>query len=113
MPIYLDVTDAAAETFAKIVAQRSGVRARYAVTVTTHGGATASVRWNHSERNVTLNLPSLPSDAVLTRAEADRITGFVVHEACHVLHSDWHAWQTAVKAGPLVQHWANCQEDLR
>jgi hypothetical protein len=116
MPIYLDVTNAAAETLAKIVAQRGGATmkgARYRVTVGTGGGSTASVGWDHADRTVTLNLPSLPSDAILTRVEADRIAGFIVHEACHVLHTDWAAWTTAVKAGPTVRHWANCLEDLR
>jgi hypothetical protein len=85
MPRYLEVTTAAQETTTKMLSQRG--HTGYAVKITTAGGRTASVMWDHAARAVTLNLPSLPSDTMLSRVEADRITGFVAHEVCHVLHT--------------------------
>jgi hypothetical protein len=38
---------------------------------------------------------------------------FIVHECCHVLHSNRGAWDRACTAGERVRHWTNCLEDVR
>ena len=111
MPRYLEVVNAAGETATKILALREGASQGRSVRVTTHGGRTASVDW--SPYSVTLNMPSLPPDAVLTRAEADRLVAFIGHECCHVLHSDRGVWNRAVAAGSRVRDWTNALEDVR
>jgi hypothetical protein len=112
MPRYIDVVHATQETATKILALREGKTAREVV-VTTNGGATASVSWSDRAPLVTLNMPGLPPDAVLTRGEADRLVAFIVHECCHVLHTNKHAWERACQAGDRVRHWTNCLEDIR
>ena len=110
--LYLDVTRAAHETVAKILARRSGVRGgAYRLTMTAKGGSTASVEV--SGNDVVLNMPTMPADALLARHEADRLVGFVAHECLHVLHTDWNAWRAAVRHGPRVRLWANALEDVR
>src|SRR4029077_1201814 len=71
------------------------------------------VNWSDKAKLVTLNMPGLPPDAVLTRGEADRLVAFIIHECCHVLHSNKHAWERACQAGERVRHWTNCLEDIR
>jgi hypothetical protein len=112
MPSYLTVTEAAEDTLRKIMAQRTN-RSGIHVIVTTQGGGTASVKYDAPSRRATLNLPSLPASAQVSRAHADRITGYVIHEACHVLHTDWAAWTRAVKAGARIRYWTNGLEDMR
>jgi hypothetical protein len=112
MPVYLDVTNAAQETATKILAQRRLGRA-YHVTIGTGGGATAAVSWDHARMTVTMQLPSLPATAWLSRAEADRVAGFIVHECCHVLHTSRTTWELAVRDGERVALWTNCLEDVR
>ena len=113
MPRYIDVVHATHETATKILALREGGKITREVVVTTNGGATASVNWSDRKPLVTLNMPGLPPDAVLTRAEADRLVAFIVHECCHVLHSNRGAWERACAAGERVRHWTNCLEDVR
>src|SRR5436190_12339514 len=110
MPRYIEVVSAARETATKLLALRQQGR-KYSVVVTTEGGATASVEW--TVRRVTLNMPSLPPDALLTRGEADRMVAFIGHECCHVLHSDKAAWERAVCDGSRVKAWTNALEDVR
>src|SRR5262249_19779322 len=83
----------------------------YQVEVTARGGPTASVEWKHP--NVKLHMPSLPPDAMLTRGEADRMAGYVIHECCHVLHSNMDVWHDAIPDGARVQAWTNALEDVR
>jgi hypothetical protein len=90
MPRYIDVVHATQETAVKILALREGGKVAREVVVTTNGGATASVSWSDRAPLVTLNMPGLPPDAVLTRGEADRLVAFIVHECCHVLHTNKH-----------------------
>jgi Mg-chelatase subunit ChlD len=111
MTLYIDVVAAATETATKILARRADNRAPWHVTVTCNGGETASVSWHHP--NVIMNLPSLPPDSVITRAEADRLVAYIAHECCHVLHTQRSSWEAAVRAGPRVQHWVNALEDVR
>jgi Mg-chelatase subunit ChlD len=111
MPLYIDVVNAARETTVKILARRAN-RA-WNVIVTTDGGSTASVRWEERRARVTLNMPALPPDSVMTRNEADRLVAYIAHECCHVLHSSWHYWQQAVASGDRVRHWTNALEDVR
>ena len=113
MPRYIDVVHATHETATKILALREGGKVTREVVVTTNGGATASVNWSDRKPLVTLNMPGLPPDAILTRAEADRLVAFIVHECCHVLHSNRGAWERACAAGERVRHWTNCLEDVR
>lgn len=111
--IYLEVTRAAEETARKIIAQRTmpGMRQPYTLNVTGKGGSTASV--NVTGSTVTLNMPTMPAQALLARHEADRLVGFIAHECLHVLHTQWDAWQAAVRCGPRVRNWANALEDVR
>jgi Mg-chelatase subunit ChlD len=109
MPRYIEVTAAARETATKLLALRSANA--HKVAITTRGGKTASVDW--SSNHATINMPSLPPDAILTRAEADRLVAFIAHECCHVLHSDRGQWQRACAAGARVQAWTNALEDVR
>lgn len=111
MPRYHEVITAAGTTATKIIGLRTGRRKE--IIVTTSGKATASVVWNDTDPSVTLNLPTLPPDAILTRAEADRIVGFIAHECCHVIHSDWSSWCKAVGDGDQVKHLTNALEDVR
>ena len=68
MPIYLDVVNAATETVGKILTHAGSPVVGRAINVTTEGGNTASVFWTYAA--VTVNLPTLPADALLTRAGA-------------------------------------------
>jgi 3-mercaptopyruvate sulfurtransferase SseA len=111
MPLYHEVVSAAGETATKILAQRTKVRRR--VVVTCDGGKTASVVWSDLKPDVTLNLPTLPPDSVMTRAEADRMVGYIAHECCHVIHTDWSAWTRACREGDAVRELTNCLEDVR
>ena len=114
MPRYIEVVSAVTETTEKILALRAGARqTARTVTVTTDGGKTASVNWSQDRMVVVLNMPSLPPDAMLTRAEADRLVAFIAHECCHVLHSDRGAWDRACQAGARVRDWTNALEDVR
>ena len=99
MPRYIEVVNATYETATKILALREGDKVRHVVTVTTEGGATASVSHKNGSPNVVLNMPTLPPDSVLTRAEADRLVAFIVHECCHVLHTSSKAWATGMRGG--------------
>jgi hypothetical protein len=111
MPRYIEVVHATHETATKIFTLR---RLKIgAVQVTTNGGKTASVSWDRNTRDITLNMPTLPPESVLTRAEADRLVAFIVHECCHPLHTDQHAWQHACRLGDRVRTWTNCLEDVR
>jgi hypothetical protein len=110
MPMYREIVAAAGDTATAILRQRT--RQMHQVIVTTNGGSTASVNWGHNVA-VTLNLPTLPADTMLTRAEADRIVGYIAHECCHVMHTDWNAWMRAVHASAEVKHLTNCLEDVR
>ena len=114
MPRYIEIVSAVTETTEKILALRAGARqTARTVKVTTDGGKTASVNWSQDRAYVVLNMPSLPPDAMLTRAEADRLVAFVGHECCHVLHSDRDAWELACQAGARVRDWTNALEDVR
>lgn len=110
MPVYLDVVTATTETATKILARRSS---NYRVATTTDGGRTASVSWSKATGTVKLNMPALPPDTALTRTEADRLTAYVIHECCHVLHTDWMGWERAVGDGARVRGWTNALEDVR
>src|SRR3954466_641006 len=112
MPRYIDVIRATTETATKILALRTGTAGRRLI-VTTYGGKTASVDWSPDQSTITLNMPSLPPDSWLTRAEADRLVAFIAHECCHVLHTDRSAWERACQAGPRVREWTNALEDVR
>ena len=78
MPLYIEVLRAASETATKMLALRSN-GTWFNVEVTTDGGKTASVTWN-TYNIVTLNMPSLPPTANMTRGEADRLVAFIGHE---------------------------------
>jgi Mg-chelatase subunit ChlD len=112
--MYIEVTTAAAETVAKILARRRdrfGIK--YEVKIGTRGGLSASVRRTGPGAAV-IELPSLPSSAWLTRAEADRIVGYVAHECGHLIHTDMNAWVNVVKTGSeRLARWVNCLEDVR
>jgi hypothetical protein len=103
---YLNVVNAARETTTKIVARRS---VTVSVTVNAEGGNTASVF--RQGGLVTLRLPSLPADAILSRSEADQFVAYIGHEMCHVLHTDWTVNPSQLP--PRVMVWANALEDVR
>lgn len=106
---YITVVSAARETVGKILSQRTA--GYYNVEVTTNGGRTASV--NRTAYEVTLNLPSLAPDTLLTRNEADRMVAYLAHEVCHTLHTDFAQWRAAVADGPRIASWTNALEDVR
>ena len=115
MPRYLEVVSAAGETATKILALRAkeGTGTKIpSVRVSTLGGRTASVDW--SPYSVTLNMPSLPPDAVLTRGEAGQAGSIyrsrMLPMSCH---SDRGVWAQAVAAGTRVRDWTNALEDVR
>ena len=112
--MYIEVTSAAAETVAKILARRrTRFGGKYDVTVGTRGGLSASVR-RTGPGSAVIDLPSLPSSAWLTRAEADRIVGYVAHECGHLIHTDMSVWANVVKTGSeRLARWVNCLEDVR
>jgi Mg-chelatase subunit ChlD len=109
--LYFETVAAASETAMKILARRASVKGAWQVLTTCNGGSTASVSWQFPR--VTLNMPSLPADSQITRAEADRLVAYIAHECCHVLHTDWNDWRRAVALGPRVRHWVNAMEDVR
>jgi hypothetical protein len=112
MPRYIEVVQATTETATKILALRESGKT-WIVSVTTEGGRTASVKHRNGNPVVILNMPTLPPDAILTRAEADRLVAFIVHECCHVLHTTSKAWDRACALGDRVRTWTNCLEDVR
>src|SRR5215469_1757321 len=107
---YTDVIAAARETVEKMLVQRTGKRA-WVANVTTYGGKTASA--NRAGQTVTLNLPSLPPDTMLSRAEADRMIAYIAHEVCHMLHTDFAWWNSVVAEGSRIKSWTNALEDVR
>jgi Mg-chelatase subunit ChlD len=110
MTHYIEVIAAARETVAKMLHQRTGQNGFTAI-VTTNGGKTAAA--SRSGMNCVLDMPSLPPDTILTRTEADRMIAYLVHEVCHMLHTDYAAWEVAVGEGHRVRHWTNALEDVR
>jgi Mg-chelatase subunit ChlD len=118
MPLYADIITASQETATKLLFSRQsaegGARSTfYDVCVDTGGGATACVDWTPGGTMVNISLPTMLPSANLTRAEADRIVGYLAHECCHVLHTDKDEWKLAVAAGARVQAWTNALEDVR
>ena len=111
MPMYREVVAAAGDTATAIIKHRMG--AHRPIVITTAGGSTASVVWADHRSEITLNLPTLPPDAWMTRSEADRVVGYIAHECCHVMHTQWAAWQRAVHDGPDISGLVNCLEDVR
>lgn len=110
MTHYIEVVRAARDTVGKMLTQRTGA-SDFKAFVTTNGGRTAAAMRQGSR--VTLDLPSLDPDTVLTRAEADRMVAYLVHEVCHMLHTDFAVWAIAVGEGHRIRHWTNALEDIR
>src|SRR5580765_6866025 len=110
MTHYIEVVAAARETVSKMLTQRTG-QVGFRVIMTTNGGKTAAVARNGDY--VCMDLPSLAPDTVLTRAEADRMVAYLVHEGCHCLHTDYAVWNQAVSEGHRIRHWTNALEDVR
>ena len=107
---YIEVIAAARVTVAKMLTQRTGQNG-FKAQITTRGGKTA--RANRNGFVCTLDMPSLSADTILSRSEADRMVAYLVHEVCHMLHTDFRAWGQAVNAGPRIAHWTNALEDIR
>ena len=81
---------------------------------------TAAVAWridrsdpNRPVYSVRLFLPAMRPGALLTRKDADALTGFWVHEMAHVLYTDLDAWGEAVSEGQAFANLVNGLEDIR
>jgi hypothetical protein len=111
---YADVLTAAKNTTEKLIAVLCPRRKNVTVTVTTQGGETASIGWENTANGlaVTLNLPSLPPHTMMTRPEAYRIVGFIVHEVMHVARTEKSVWRNACAAGAVVRGLTNAIEDV-
>jgi len=83
---YIEVIAAARVTVAKMLTQRTGQNG-FKAQITTRGGKTA--RANRNGFVCTLDMPSLSADTILSRSEADRMVAYLVHEVCHMLHTDF------------------------
>ena len=84
--LYADCVQATRQTLAQLMQARTG-RA-LDVQVDTQGGTTARVNLDRLRYDViTVSLPTRDLAAWLTRAEADHITAYAVHELLHVLHT--------------------------
>ena len=80
--------------------------------IDTHSG-TASIHHFeiHGKIDVTVNMPAATAQTRLTTAEVDRWIGYFLHELCHALYTDEHAWRTACMEGIHVM--VNALEDIR
>jgi hypothetical protein len=74
---------------------------------------TASIRHDTIGRdiNVTMYLPAMPAQTMLTTVELDRWTGYFVHELAHAFYTDEQGWKDAVAEGVHVM--VNALEDVR
>ncbi len=109
--IYADYCRSAFEAFvssAKMFGpkKRKGVSPVYNYTLQ---GTTAAV--SVVQNKVTLYLPALKAEHVLSRNEADYLTGLWLHELAHVLFTDFDVWHKAVREG--LGQIVNGLEDLR
>jgi len=112
---FLAAVGRTAEKFLK----RAGARAKVTVRAS---GPTA---WTQFERTaggrlkVTLNMPALPVSGDMTRAHADDLVAYVLHEISHNLWTDAAAWKQAVRTFTPYQHrdafhhMINALEDVR
>ena len=78
-------------------------------------GNTAAVTWQHDYDGklslAHLIMPTMPADARLTRREADRLIGYWIHEAGHVIATNRDDWMTATREG--IANLVNGIEDPR
>ena len=74
---------------------------------------TASCSFHRRGDTVTaeVSFPVLPATTRLSRAEADRWTGYFIHEAAHAIYTDEATWKDACREG--LQALVNGLEDVR
>ena len=74
---------------------------------------TASCSFRRSGDTVTaeVSFPVLPATTRLSKAEADRWTGYFIHEAAHAIYTDEATWKDACREG--LQALVNGLEDVR
>lgn len=61
----------------------------------------------------TVMYPAMPQDARIKRGEADRLTGYSLHEIGHILDSDISVFSQAQQEGKLTRELMNGIEDAR
>lgn len=83
-------------------------KAAYSVRTTRHhnGGV-------NEEYTATIVYPFMADDAYLTRGEADRLTGYTIHEAGHVLFTDTNVFRAFAARGTFHKMILNGIEDAR
>jgi hypothetical protein len=109
MPLYADVVSATRATLDKMLAHRNNVPGQ--VMLDCAGGQSASME--RKLNRLVLHMPSFLPDLEMSRAEADRCVGYLVHEVAHWLHTDWGQWEAAAREGGFVRELTNALEDLR
>ena len=83
------------------------------------GGTTAGTRWSLSDieggkyLRSSINMPTLPATASVTRYEADTMTGFAIHEMGHNICTDLEVWKEACSEGKEYAQILNAFEDPR
>ncbi len=63
--------------------------------------------------DVSILMPTLSDDCYLTRAHANRLVGYWLHEIGHALFTDATAFSAAAKESVALRHFTNALEDAR
>ncbi len=82
----------------------------------TWSGRTAYAVWkedNWGNVRATVNFPAIADEAVLSRAEADRLTGYLLHELAHVWFTDLSVFHRLGAQSAFRKHLLNGLEDPR
>jgi Mg-chelatase subunit ChlD len=110
---YHRIIEATRATFERI--GNSHAPRQFVATVTCLGGATASINWHPDmTTQCTVNMPTIAPHALLSRAEADRMVAFLIHELQHALRTDRPEWRRVVeKRDTLLRDTVNALEDCR
>ena len=107
---------AAADNFLAIIARLLDV-SRSDIRLTLHEHPdTAAVDWtahNDGSWTIALFFPRMRPGQKLTRADADAMTGYWIHEMIHPKYTNKTAWRKAVAKGPGFSGMVNALEDVR
>src|SRR6478736_2384424 len=91
---YHAVLRATRETMGKLATAMLGRQCKVTLSATA-GTAAVSWRTNNATHVTTIDLamPAIAPTTMLPRAEADRMVALLIHELCHVAHTDRHVWE--------------------
>jgi hypothetical protein len=110
--------DATRQTFMRLGHALTGKTCIVEITPT--AGQTAGVEWTPApyQTRITLHFPSMPPHTLITRGEAYRLVGLLIHELMHVYATNNAAWLDVVAEAkalrePLLPQLVNALEDCR